>query len=414
MKIQIIGSKDREIDIEGYEIELTNFEDPKTLDSFDINIIDLQEGSDWYCSYKLNDIKITKALDNIRKLISSIKKTKVIIAHPQNYFVHKQQESSNNKDLFKLKNYLTDLYVYFGRHILPNQYWSDCPKWFDLDYEKSETKCNSKLFNSDFVFSKIINYNVKTRAKDSEKPTTINLSNLYITTLDLFSDNKGLHDFLLETGLDVAITATPDWINDLDYFDDKNQKSLIKENEEQITVLNQQIDTAKDKLAKNLYFKSVLYECGNNLVAVVFDMLQDIFNYNLSNFEDKKDEDFLIKLQDITFIGEIKGISTNVKLENITQADNHRSTRIDMLESKNATENIKTVLIINTFRNKPLSERETIHERQIYEAKKRNIIIVFTKDLLALYEKFVKKEISTDQVVKAFASQEGVFDIDNI
>lgn len=414
MKIQIIGSKDREIDIEGYEIELTNFEDPKTLDSFDINIIDLQEGSDWYCSYKLNDIKITKALDNIRKLISSIKKTKVIIAHPQNFFVHKQQESSNNKDLFKLKNYLTDLYVYFGRHILPNQYWSDCPKWFDLDYEKSETKCNSKLFNSDFVFSKIINYNVKTRAKDSEKPTTINLSNLYITTLDLFSDNKGLHDFLLETGLDVAITATPDWINDLDYFDDKNQKSLIKENEEQITVLNQQIDTAKDKLAKNLYFKSVLYECGNNLVAVVFDMLQDIFNYNLSNFEDKKDEDFLIKLQDITFIGEIKGISTNVKLENITQADNHRSTRIDMLESKNATENIKTVLIINTFRNKPLSERETIHERQIYEAKKRNIIIVFTKDLLALYEKFVKKEISTDQVVKAFASQEGVFDIDNI
>lgn len=189
---------------------------------------------------------------------------------------------------------------------------------------------------------------------------------------------------------------------------------MIKENEEQISVLNQQIDTAKDKLAKNLYFKSVLYESGNNLVAVVFDMLQDIFNYNLSNFEDKKEEDFLIKLQDITFIGEIKGISTNVKLENITQADNHRSTRIDMLESKNATANIKTVLIINTFRNKPLSDRETIHERQIYEAKKRNILIVFTKDLLALYEKFVQKEISTDQVVKAFALQEGVFDIDNI
>lgn len=414
MKIQIIGSKDREIDIEGYEIELTNFEDPKTLDSFDINIIDLQEGSDWYCSYKLNDIKITKALDNIRKLIASIKKTKVIIAHPQNFFVHKQQESSNNKDLFKLKNYLTDLYVYFGRHILPNQYWSDCPKWFDLDYEKSETKCNSKLFNSDFVFSKIINYNVKTRAKDSEKPTTINLSNLYITTLDLFSDNKGLHDFLLETGLDVAITATPDWINDLDYFDDKHQKSLIKENEEQITVLNQLIDTAKDKLAKNLYYKSVLYESGDNLVKVVFDILSEILEYDLSSFEDKKKEDFLIKLQDITFVGEIKGIDTNIKSKNVSQVDTHLQDYQDKLNEENKHENLKALLIINTFRNKKLEDREEVHEQQIALAKRNNCLIILTQDLLRIFEMYKQGVLSKDKIVAILTKQVGLLDYNSL
>ena len=46
---------------------------------------------------------------------------------------------------------------------------------------------------------------------------------------------------------------------------------------------------------------------------------------NLSTFVDEKKEDFIIKKENITFVGEIKGINSNVGYNNISQAERHKS-----------------------------------------------------------------------------------------
>ena len=86
-----------------------------------------------------------------------------------------------------------------------------------------------------------------------------------------------------------------------------------------------EIDKANTLLDKNLYYKSVLYETGDNLVKVVTEMLGKLYNYDMSKFVDKKDEDFRIVLDDKVFLGEIKGINTNVKKKNVSQVLQHCS-----------------------------------------------------------------------------------------
>lgn len=236
-----------------------------------------------------------------------------------------------------------------------------------------------------------------------------------MTTLDVLENGKKLDDYLYAVGLDKDIKKQiPEWINYIDYFDDKHQKSLIKENQEKISELNCQIDSAKDKLAKNLYYKSVLYESGDNLVKVVFDILSEMLEYDLSSFEDKKKEDFLIKLQDITFVGEIKGIDTNIKSKNVSQVDTHLQDYQDKLNEENKHENLKALLIINPFRNKKLEDREVVHEQQIALAKRNNCLIILTQDLLRIFEMYKQGVLSKDKIVAILTKQVGLLDSNSL
>ena len=169
------------------------------------------------------------------------------------------------------------------------------------------------------------------------------------------------------------------------------------------------INKSKEKLNKNLYYKSVLTETGENLVEVVFEMLGKMLDFDLSEFVDVKREDFRIKLKDITFIGEIKGINTNVKSGNISQVENH--CRIYEDEAVSANENIKGLLVINTQRTKKLEEREAVHVNSIELAKKYGVLIITTDKLLTMFEKFLSEEITTEQVIGIFKTQTGLIEL---
>ena len=94
-------------------------------------------------------------------------------------------------------------------------------------------------------------------------------------------------------------------------------------------------------------FKSILYENGDSLVRVVFDILEQVMNYSLAGFIDEKKEDFKIALPDITFIGEIKGITSNVRSEHISQLDVHCQSYIDDLDEEGKSENVKGIVVFD-------------------------------------------------------------------
>ena len=101
---------------------------------------------------------------------------------------------------------------------------------------------------------------------------------------------------------------------------------------------------------------------------------EKVLDCNLSGFIDEKNEDFLIQFQDVSFIGEIKGVTSNIKSENISQLDVHYQGYMDKLQEENRTETVKQILIMNPFRTKPLSERAEVHEKQINSTHKKEMV----------------------------------------
>ena len=403
LKIQIISNK-KTIKSNCNKIFYSAFGSPKTFDLFDINIIDLQDENLWENNSN-HDRGINRSPDlkSLSKLIDSSHKSKTIILFPQNYTFKYYKSCGNYSFEYFLKDKIENI-INILSTLLPQI------EAYDFIYENAFTLCGESAFMSAFCFS-IVSDEALTSAIGSNKATTMQITDYCIlTTLSLAGKDCKLEDFLEAIGLTEDMYEYPQWLVDFEKFDDKILNKTIKEQEAQIIDLQKSIKEAQDKLQKNLRLKSILTENGNNLVAVVFDILEDILCCDLSEFKDKKKEDFLIKLSDCTFIGEIKGINTNVKNANVSQLDVHYQNYLDDLADKNTKENLKALLIINPQRDKPINTRDEVHDEQITLAKRNGSLIIPTITLLSIYEKFLDKQITSEQIKELFLSQVGLID----
>ena len=149
------------------------------------------------------------------------------------------------------------------------------------------------------------------------------------------------------------------------------------------------------------------------MCRVVFDILEQILDYDLSEFEDEKREDFSIKKDGVTYIGEIKGITSNVKSENVAQVERHYQAYMDELQEKGLSENVKQLLIINPFRTKDIAIRDEVHEIQINLAKRYGSLIITTETLLKMYELFLNNETTTEKILSVLSTETGLADINS-
>lgn len=419
MKIQII-SLSQSTKIQEYENVYSNFDKPKTFDSFDVNIINLQSAEMWRNKEdNINSINNINDFKTLQGLIESSKKAQNIIFLPKNYtFMYdfyvpiyengKYHKSHTLKDeISALKYVLQDLLPLNMKYITSYTY--------DLAYEQSQTKYGNSLAQADFYFSKCPCQSEVTLANDSQKATTIKaLKNCFITTLDLKDVANNFKAFLCELGILGKKEAIPQWLIDFECFDDKEQKDKINANNKEIEKLSQEITQASKELDKNLRYKSILIENGGILVDIVFEILQQLFEYDLSDFKDEKKEDFLIKLTDVSFIGEIKGVTSNIKSEHVSQVDVHYQSYCEKVQEEGGSEKVKALLIINPQRNKAISERDGVHENQIKLAVRNGSLIIPTSELLTIYEQYLAGNITTENIVTQFKEQTGLIDISNI
>jgi len=152
------------------------------------------------------------------------------------------------------------------------------------------------------------------------------------------------------------------------------------------------------------------------MVQIMFFLLcilEIILECDLSQFIDEKREDFLIRIGKEVFIGEIKGVNTNIKNEYISQLDVHYHRYMDEIEDEPCEENVHALLIINPFRMKELKDREPVHESQIALAKRNNSLIIETKNLLKLLELFQKGILSSEDCINIFKSKTGLLSVDD-
>ncbi|WP_052400383.1 hypothetical protein [Parvimonas micra] len=362
-----------------------------SFDEFDLNIIDLRHRElfvlDVYNKDNLTS-NIIKIYENLNTAISNLTKSKVIIIFPNSFklLLNDGREYKELKYMLGFFNYVI--------HLITN---------LDLNikYEYSTTRIDEQIeMYSDFYMD--INRDlkfIKIKSK-GDNPVLINKENIYITTLDISFD-ENLEILLKKLGLiEKENGKEPDWIKDFNFFDDEKQKEKILNSELLIKKEGEKIKSATEILQINSRYKSILYTQGEELVDVVKDIISEMLNIDLSGFIDKKKEDIRFEYNNDVFIGEIKGITDNVKSKNLSQLDNHFTAFVD--ENPNIDEEkIFKLLIINSQRKLPLDKRDSIDNKQIALAEKKyKSLIIETKTLLKLFEDYKNQKINREEIIE--------------
>lgn len=397
---------DKEFNNEKYTF--STIERPRSLDEFEINVIDLSGKSLW--AYKgssvVDRINSTKEISDLRQMIINSQRTKILIVLPTNILFKFQYKrvgihgSSDYAQAIPLKHNLVCVY-----NVVENLIGSPV----NLLYEPTTTTIGETKLFSDFYFA---DYTEGITLSDkSQKVTTIPLGeNIVLTTLNRLDGHAEFISFLSSLKWIKDKENTPVWFDEIECFDDRLQKEEIEKRERVIEEAQEEIEKHEAVLLKNGRWKSILYQTGEELTKIVFEILEDIFKVNLSNFLDELNEDFRFEVEDTTFIGEIKGVSTGVKSEHVSQLDRHYQ---NYIENRTEEDQVRTkpLLIINHQRNQAPSKREKIHHRQEQLSRRNESLIIETTSLLKIYEKYKNKEITEKDVLVMFKDNTGVLEI---
>ena len=400
MKTQIIDYIDRKS--EG-DYVFSKQTEPRSLDEFDLNIINLSNSRLWTNhdhNSGFNSVDSINDLKSINQMVKNSRTSKIIYVLPQDIlFSYKEMYNSQLKQIR-----LRDILDSTCKKILPAILPGPIPS---ILYEPTRTKIGEAEIPAAFYFN--TSSDILTFSVASNKPTTIAQNDrVYITSLDITISLDSVRNYINNVIFPDCREEKPSWIEQVYFFDDTIQIQTIMNNQKAISDAEVQIALAKQHLQKNDRYKSILYTNSEELVRVVFDILEQLLEYDLSGFEDFKREDFQIKKESYTLIGEIKGITSNVKSENVTQLETHYQSYCDELDEAGLEENVFQVLIINPLRNRPISERDPINEKQIKLAKRNGSLIVETKTLLKLYEMFLQKQISSKDCERLFIQKTGL------
>lgn len=404
MKIQVIGySKKKELD--DTVITTSSLSAPKSLDEFDVNIIDLSSKYIWENKEDhYESINSINDFQSVGTMIENSRKTKIVYAFPENVCFRYYWDQYEKQYIYS--KFLKDIIEECERILLAILPYDNAMR-IDLLYEHTRTKISGKEYEADFYFSE----EERSVAKSigSEKVTVVELADrIWATTLDITTSSQQLNSFVEAVVVKKEKESVPEWINEVAYDDDCLQREKIDESKKLIMDEEKKIREAENKLEQNLHYKSILYTNGDELVKVVFEILEKILDCDLSGFVDVNREDFLIHREEKVFIGEIKGVTSNVKNEHISQVDVHYQRYMDELEAEGKQEDVKQILIINPLRNKPIDQREPIHENQIQLAERNGCLVIETNTLLRIYEKFSQNKLTSENCIKIFGEREGL------
>lgn len=401
--IQILTYSGNEKELQGEGIKLNKIHDAEALDSFEINIINLQDNKMWRTRER-GPVTIDTIYDfiSLSKMIKSSKQSNIIIFLPQNgkftYNTWQSEQAYWKHQEFKYT--LGNFQAILGQVFQPLSA-------LDIIYENTTTIVGNNRISASFHFDENTEYAL-TKSEKSNKPTTVEVEGKIISTLNISNCNE-VQDFLSLIGLIKEKSKAPEWMEGINMFDDDNQLKIIQENTEVIETANENISNAMKVINQNKRYKSVLYTSGDELVEVIFKILEKMLGCDLSEFTDKKKEDFKFMINDKVFIGEIKGVTPNVKKANVSQLDVHVQEHLD--DNDEESKNIIALLIINHQRNKPISAREGVNDEVIKLAERNGSLIVETITLLKLFEQYLLGKKSRDECIDTLANTTGLLEL---
>lgn len=400
--IQVLTHSGREEKYAGKDVIVNRIHDARALDEFDINIIDLDDTDLWKTvNWERKTIDSIADIISLAKMINNSNNTRIVVKYPQNRHYKYGSHRGPYKEFCDLK----DMIPIIKAHILDELYYS--LDTVNFVYENTETEIESKSYSASFWFE---NPEKALWCSKSGKVVVCEHDHIILTTLNI-DDYESLILMLKSLGLIKENVDMPSWMEELKMFDDKKQYDIIRENNEIIKTSQSNIDLALEIIENNNRYKSILYTSGNELVSVVFEILEDMLGCDLQSFEDKKKEDFLFSIGTHIFIGEIKGVNHNVKSENVSQLDVHYQSYLEN-HPETDEKDVHALLIMDHQKKKPVYNREPVHDNQIALAKRNGCLIVDTYTLLKVYEKYRSGVLMREECIRLFADNTGLLKIE--
>jgi hypothetical protein len=383
-------------------IEVKKFSDHNNFNDYDLTIIDLN-GSGVWSNYRFNTYNgsntdnrlwLNNDFNTIRHQIAlSDKKTLFLL--PQNeyfltgYSMGTASDSSIRKN--KIKDSLRSVSEHIG--VIDSMFGS-----VSLIYSPTSSIVNGEKMKSDFIIQNVNRWSIIKKNANNNSITAIKNNNVVRTTINC-QGNYDLMNIAYDFGLILdKKEKKPEWMDEVAMFDDAEQAASIKQCEEEINNYKDQIKKSQEILKANDELKSILYTQSKELENTVIKIIGELFDCDLSGFEDEKKEDFRFQYGDSWYIGEIKGVTSNVKSENVSQLEVHYRSFLEENESVDPS-NVYALLVMNHQRTKPVEEREPINIIQIALSQRNESLIIETSSLLKVLEKFRNGELTRDEVV---------------
>lgn len=405
--IQVIQYKDYPKIKSSKDIIITNFSNYKSFDLYDTNIICLNDTDMWHYNGANNET-ISSGSD-ICKLKKSINtsKSKILIIMPKNCCFRFEYSSYNNKynRSVNLKNMLTKV-----KNIISTNVFEDI---IFFEYEPGIANINGYTYDYDFYFEYSKDDSL-IRGEKNNKTVAYRSDNVVLTTLQLtFRDDieEVLYN-LLNTLFMHDKEPVPDWIEDINFYNDTEYKESNEKIECKIEELNNKIVENNSHLSINNHFKSILYETGENLQKVIIEIIENILQEHFE-YDDVYEEDYLFKSNNYSFIVETKGINGEVQGKNVTDAFSHMTIYEDNLEQKGISENVKCLFFVASERNKNPDIRKKVNSRNITIAKRNNTLIINTPVFLQIYEDFLNNKITKEEIINLFIEQDGLIEYES-
>ncbi len=412
MKIQIV-SNDKLEHLKECGISVSPLNAPISLDEFDLNIVDLSTTSLWRNHQSLtNSINAINDLNSLHYMVERRTNSSVLFVYPKNQFFYYGYSIGCQHDYgYQHKKPIKDCLIDVAEIISKALPFAVQP--IPIIYENTTTTINDTSYSASFYFED--GYCPLIKSDKSNKTTTISINgDVFLTTMQILDAPEQLMAFVKYILPPTEREVAPQWVHEIRILNDIELTSRINEAQTEIRRLDEIIFAANNELQENSRIKSILYTNGAELSEVVFSILEKLLTYDLSAFVDEKKEDFQIKKDSYTLIGEIKGVTSNIKNEHISQVDVHYQGYMDKLAEEGRHENVHQVLIMNPFRNKPITKREPVHDTQISLAIRNGCLIIETVTLLKLFEKFAAGEIDTAFCEKLFTEKTGLLKDDDL
>jgi len=167
------------------------------------------------------------------------------------------------------------------------------------------------------------------------------------------------------------VLSVPDWLSTFVF---KGEQEKVDE----LAVMEQQRAAIESSLNQYSRYKAILTTSGENLHQLIGDVLEFFFGLDVDRTDEGKEDLRILADGNTAAFVEVKGTNKGVKREHINQVDSHR-------ERAEVGPEISGVLVVNNeMRIDGIEERvrTKIAEEQIAHAKKLNVRIIKTVDLL--------------------------------
>lgn len=202
-----------------------------------------------------------------------------------------------------------------------------------------------------------------------------------------------------------AITSTcnkfhhslPEWVNEFRF----EEETTLETERLKLVKLIEDINFRTDELNN---FKAILALSDDELVTYVARIFQNGFNIAVDLIDELREDFKLVNdNKDVFCLCEVKGTNKGVKREHINQADSHR-------ERSGYDSTFASLLIMNTNIKsaRSISEKDQeLAKEQIRHAKKMNILVLRTLDLIELLRLFLAGVVTRDDVCQLLTMNAG-------